>query len=747
MPRRSAGLFRPDTRYQLHAARRANPLFFGPPPPPPVIQEAASPAAVTGTGSTATTASFTPTANSLLVAVSNVGNTSGSGTNTAAVTDSLGSTWTLERRSNGVNGSSEIWTLDAGASPAARTVTVTGAGTTATGVALTVKVLTGAAAAAQQTGATNAVTSGTARNISITTTTADSLPVGGYVDVVAAGALTVDANTTAWQTVTDATNTEKYAAFRATNPTATPGAITIGFSTAAGGNGPKVAVEILPAPVGGTDATATGSTVAGTAAVGSPAVQLGAAIGGTTVAGVAAIGAATVTTSTTAAAATVAAATTISAVAKAGATVTGATVAAAAAITTPTVRLGVTAAATTVAGVAAIGAPTLPDLAPPTVPANVRITGSTPTSLDVAWDASSDNVGVTQYEVRLLAGPPTDPRGALWARTDLRKGAQIGAWDTGGGLLTGNATARSLVQAAGTTLVRWQMWRTPTDLGGSQTTAEFLAGLDTARKLATGNNAVLLLGLPPIWNEQYPGQPDPWTYAWQQFMVEKTIGFLGAAAATDVIFEMGNEPDNYGPLTAQQYYDTLWKPNVPALKAWARATFGVDIRVGGPAWANSYAANLADIQTWLTDCKNDYGTYGRDIIPDFVSTHTYLVTPTENANTSVAQARINQWGQFYKDVRAAVDSTFTGMTDRGYPIARQVKVVDSEYNATIQNTSTVNDSQVWTDYYMGAMHEMFRRSGVWAAVEFTIASHTGGALDLLDNTGAAKPLYTSFAAQ
>jgi hypothetical protein len=340
----------------------------------------------------------------------------------------------------------------------------------------------------------------------------------------------------------------------------------------------------------------------------------------------------------------------------------------------------------------------------------------------------------------------SDPRGSLFARADLLKGAQIGAWDTNGGLLTTNSGARALTQQAGVQLIRWQPWLTPCDLRGTlcQLTSDWLTGLATARSLAAGGAAVLLIGLPPIWSGHYPGQPDPWSYAWQQWVVQKTVQALGPAAADHLLFEMGNEPDNYAGLSGQQYYDTLWAPNVAALKAWARSTLGQEIFVGGPAWANSYTANLTDIGAWLTACKNAYVASGnRDHLPDFVSTHTYLSTPSENDTNAHAAARISTWGDFYRSLRVLINSTFSGLTDRGFPVADQLKVIDSEYNSTIDNASTVNNSSLFTDAYMINMFDMFRTSGVWAAVEFTIASHGGGALDLLTSGGAAKPLWTS----
>lgn len=45
-----------------------------------------------------------------------------------------------------------------------------------------------------------------------------------------------------------------------------------------------------------------------------------------------------------------------------------------------------------------------PDTTPPTVPGKLRVTGATPTSISLAWDASTDNVGVAGYTVTYDAG-------------------------------------------------------------------------------------------------------------------------------------------------------------------------------------------------------------------------------------------------------------------------------------------------------------------------------------------------------
>jgi hypothetical protein len=378
----------------------------------------------------------------------------------------------------------------------------------------------------------------------------------------------------------------------------------------------------------------------------------------------------------------------------------------------------------------------------------------------------------TQFNTREAAGAgnrPTltvttgrsgDPRGDLFDRPGTLKGTQIGAWDMDGGLLTSNTTARDLlrngdptaspaVPAPGVGIVRWQMWRPPCDLRPTdcQTTSQFQTGLDTMRKLAANDDAVLLMGLPPVWGNQCPGGPDEFSYAWQQWVVEKVDEFLDRGGSQDVLFEMGNEPDNpqYCGFTSQEYFDKLWA-NVPKLKEYARTTLNREIYIGGPGWMNSYTSDLTALQTWLDATASSYRTDGnRDWIPDFVSTHTYL-TETENASTTAAQTTIDGWKSFYVSLRGIIDTTFAGLTDNGFPVPEEIKIIDSEYNFTIQESSPLSSSQTWTDFYYHAMFQMFADADVWAGVQFTVASRGGDdAPDLLTSTGAAQPAFRSFA--
>jgi chitodextrinase len=79
-----------------------------------------------------------------------------------------------------------------------------------------------------------------------------------------------------------------------------------------------------------------------------------------------------------------------------------------------------------------------PDTAPPTAPANLRVTGTTSSSVSVAWTASTDDVGVTGYDVLRAPGASGG------AFTQVGTSATTSFAQTG---LTANTTYRYQVRA------------------------------------------------------------------------------------------------------------------------------------------------------------------------------------------------------------------------------------------------------------------------------------------------------------
>lgn len=205
------------------------------------------PAAKTFTGawtSAQTTASFSPQANTLLVAlVSADGGATGV---TASVTDSLGGTWTMLLRANTATtafGTAEVWVRYLSSAPGSMTVSVVKAtGTAANGGQLTVRCLLGAAST--QSGATGTVVRDSAGTIQASV----AAGTGGWIYGAAynwsnSTAMTVLGNTTSITAFVDSTNGDNWAAFKSS--AATAGTATYGYSTSVQGS--LAAVEIQAA--------------------------------------------------------------------------------------------------------------------------------------------------------------------------------------------------------------------------------------------------------------------------------------------------------------------------------------------------------------------------------------------------------------------------------------------------------------------------------------------------------------------
>jgi fibronectin type 3 domain-containing protein len=79
---------------------------------------------------------------------------------------------------------------------------------------------------------------------------------------------------------------------------------------------------------------------------------------------------------------------------------------------------------------------TTPDGQPPTQPGNFHLTGTTQTSIAVAWDASTDNVGVAGYNVYVGTGPANPTTNTTYTATGLNCGTTyalaVEAYDAAG---------------------------------------------------------------------------------------------------------------------------------------------------------------------------------------------------------------------------------------------------------------------------------------------------------------------------
>jgi len=218
-----------------------------------IVEDASSPASVTAQASTVqttVTASFTPPAGSLIIAVaSNDWNTNYSGTPSITFSDSLGGTWTAINNANdGSNGAVMVGTAYriVGAS-AAMTVTATSPDALTKTKLLSVRVLTGAATSG--TIATSLFT-GHASTTNFVQQTVTTTKAGSKVITVVADdnneLLTVNGNTTQYAQQQDSTVSSVVASGRSTNLTTTPGSLSIGWTGSSTLPQAVAIIEVMP---------------------------------------------------------------------------------------------------------------------------------------------------------------------------------------------------------------------------------------------------------------------------------------------------------------------------------------------------------------------------------------------------------------------------------------------------------------------------------------------------------------------
>lgn len=327
---------------------------------------------------------------------------------------------------------------------------------------------------------------------------------------------------------------------------------------------------------------------------------------------------------------------------------------------------------------------------------------------------------------------------SVFERKDLIFGTEIGAWDLDGGIAVNQPAARQSVGAARTHLIRWGVWKKFDYLqqgqADSMTVEQFNTAIDGIRDLG----AIPLLKLPPIWDQQCDGAPDYWNEEWLREIVKQ-------AGSRVQLYEFGNEPDKQCGWPAERYAEE-WNRVVPALKKYARS-MGFEIYVGGPAHANANPASVAYIEDFLARARDTYVATGdADVVPDFVSLHTYP-NSSEDPTLDDVLRRIDYWGGTIDQLRTGIAKIWDGLSVDGEPIGTRIKIADSEYNFTIDNGDARAGDPAFVQPYAEAMIRMLREHDVWAANLFTIASHEGGAMDLLNLDGSPKPLYDAFRAE
>lgn len=201
--------------------------------------------------SSVASASFTPTANGLLVLIVAVGNSNAQASTGFSITGTgffSGKTWTplVTQFAVAADGMAGIWVLDAGASPSAGVVTSAILGSTPpVGIASIIQQFAGANPAASQNGAKNSTT-GTLQTIALTPGVTGSQIVSAYGSNNNAQTNTMNGSTTRYGVGTDTLNGSTFEAWKANALSSAGTPISTGFTTVAQPGSCMVAAEILP---------------------------------------------------------------------------------------------------------------------------------------------------------------------------------------------------------------------------------------------------------------------------------------------------------------------------------------------------------------------------------------------------------------------------------------------------------------------------------------------------------------------
>jgi Domain of unknown function (DUF4082) len=220
-----------------------------------IAEDASTPSVVTATADTTgviTTASFTPPANSLLVAVFNVGYTSAAAP-VVSVSDSGGGTWTSGGGIGTTKSNSLVWWRYCTTSPGAITVTATDTQHASAGRQLVVRVLTGASPQQGRAYGATFITTAPTGTVDFHYGVTGNQFTGSWTYVASCQdtsslTLTPTAGTTSISGLNDTTDSVNMAVGRKTTPTVTPGTtVDLGWTANNSTNAAYIALEIIPA--------------------------------------------------------------------------------------------------------------------------------------------------------------------------------------------------------------------------------------------------------------------------------------------------------------------------------------------------------------------------------------------------------------------------------------------------------------------------------------------------------------------
>jgi chitodextrinase len=138
--------------------------------------------------------------------------------------------------------------------------------------------------------------------------------------------------------------------------------------------------------------------------------------------------------------------------------------------------------------------PTGPDTEAPTAPTGFAKTGSTQSSISVAWNASTDNVGVTGYGTYRGGAPIATPTGTTYTFSGLTCGTTY-ALAVDAADAAGNRSAQATLSASTNACPPPPDTQAPTTPGNFRTTGATTTSVSLAWNAATDNTAVTVYGV------------------------------------------------------------------------------------------------------------------------------------------------------------------------------------------------------------------------------------------------------------
>ncbi|MDF2835657.1 MAG: polymerase, partial [Paenibacillus sp.] len=276
------------------------------------------------------------------------------------------------------------------------------------------------------------------------------------------------------------------------------------------------------------------------------------------------------------------------------------------------------------------------DAQAPTAPTNLTAAAASGTQVNLSWTASTDNVGVTAYDVYRYGTLIASTTGASYSNSNLTASTAysyaVKARDA-----AGNASAFSVTAGATTTPVPAAA-TAKKGVGSSKYLAGSLSQADFGKLSNLG------AGWTYNWSIDYPGTnntsiefvPQIWGPG---AVTQSTLNTIAQGKASGKFKQLlaFNEPD---------IYEQSWMTVESAIALWP-TLMNTGLRLGSPAVALS-EKTYAYGQTWLENFMNSAAANGYHV--DFIAVHYYPDFMDPNAVENLRASLANLYDKYKKPI-------------------------------------------------------------------------------------------------